>query len=102
MLCYCRGTAIPHEIAASYNCACLVHRKGEGALHHYHSTTHPLAKPVLDNLIRIADPDMPQWQLQLVEALGKASLVDLRQLLIEAWDSLQVDEVLSSSHNTTH
>ena len=70
-----------------------------GVLGYYLSPTHPLPDAVLQNPIRIVDLDMPHGREQLHDSLGKEHLDELWQLVLTAWDSLRVDDMLASTGN---
>ena len=58
-------------------------------------TTRPLPDPVLGNPIYIMDLDSPQWWEEVRDSMGQEQFAELWQLVLNAWDSLRIDDMLA-------
>ena len=68
-------------------------------LGYYHSFAHPLPDPIMHNPIRVVDLDGDKWWQQLEESLGNAALRKMHIYVVEAWNSMRMDNVFAGARN---
>ena len=70
-----------------------------GGLGYYHPSVHPLPDLVLHNAILIVDLDGDNWWEQLEEGLGNRDVRRTHSYVVEAWNSMGMDDVLAGAKN---